>query len=167
MVQEESLKELYKECHKRFSYQDGKLTYKYDIHSKQQQGESPKKTKSDYKHVCVNYTYMLVHRVIFLMHHGYLPHLIDHIDRDTTNNKIENLRDADKAINSWNRDIQSNNTSGYRGVSWNKNAGKWHAYIKVSGKRRHIGLFNTPEEASIAYEQTRDDIARNEGITTR
>lgn len=167
MVQEESLKELYEECHKRFLYQDGKLIYRYDIHSKQMEGESPKKTKSDYEHICVDYTYMLVHRVIFLMHHGHLPKLVDHIDRDPSNNRIENLRDADKAINSWNRDLQSNNTSGFRGVSWNKGSGKWHAYIKVAGRRRHIGLFNTPEEASAAYEQARDDIAANEGIVTR
>lgn len=159
--------ELYDECHKRFYYEDGTLIYRYDIHSKQRKGGSPTHKRGGYKVVTLNYKSMLVHRVIFLMHHGHLPSLIDHIDMDIENNRVDNLRDADKALNSWNRGIQSNNTSGFRGVSWNKNASKWHAYIKVNGKRRHIGLFETPEEASIAYEQARDVIATNEGITTR
>lgn len=165
MVQEESLKVLYDECHKRFKYDNGKLIYRYTIHSKQKQGESPKKQPSNsYLMVTVNYKSYLVHRVIYLMHTGELPELLDHIDRDTYNNKIENLRPADKALNSWNRGLQANNSSGYRGVSWNVHAGKWHAYIKDKGKRLHIGLYDNVEEASKAYECKRFELRGDESF---
>ena len=99
------------------------------------------------------------------MHHGYLPNLVEHRDRNKLNNKIQNLRDGDKELNSWNRDLQANNTSGFRGVSWNKGANKWHAYIKVKGKRIHLGLFETAEEASTAYVKARFNIRGNEEAT--
>lgn len=159
MVQDESLILLYEKCHDRYTYKEGKLFFKRNLHSKQREGqEVGSLNNSGYLKVCLDRKNYLVHRLIFLMHHGYLPELLDHIDRNKLNNKIENLRECDKEANSWNRDKQANNTSGYRGVSWNKAAGKWHAYIKIKGKRKHIGLFSTPEEASEAYEKTKSEL---------
>lgn len=159
MVQNESLKELYDKCHDRYEYKEGKLYFKRNLHSKQREGaEVGSLNNNGYLKVCLDKKNYLVHRLIFLMHYGYLPELLDHIDMDKLNNKIENLREADKELNSWNRDKQANNTSGYRGVSWNKNAEKWHAYIKVKGVRKHLGLFNTPEEANKAYETAKANI---------
>ena len=158
MVQDPKLKDLYDKCHDRYVYKDGKLFFKRNLHSKQREGEEVGSlNNSGYLKVCLDKKNYLVHRVIFLMHYGYLPELLDHIDRDKLNNKVENLREADKELNSWNRDKQANNTSGYRGVSWNKNAEKWHAYIKVKGRRIHLGLFSTAEEASEAYEKAKLD----------
>ena len=166
MVQEESLNSLYEEFHKRFKYRDGTLVFRYNIHSKQREGESPRTVNNcGYLKVSVNGKGYLVHRIIFLMHHGYLPDMIDHIVRDKLNNRIENLRPADKKLNSWNKELQSNNTSGYRGVSWNKGAGKWHSYIKIDGKRYHLGLYDTPEEASEAYEKSRINFGADEVST--
>lgn len=156
MVQDESLIDLYNTCHERYEYRDGKLYFKKSLHSRQRKGsEVGNLNSSGYLKVCLNKKSYLVHRLIFLMHHGYLPELIDHIDIDKLNNKVENLREADKELNSWNRDLQVNNTSGFRGVSWNKAAQKWHAYIKIKGKRKHLGLFDTAEEASKAYEDAK------------
>ena len=154
MVQEPEVRDLYEKCHEMFEYIDGQLVFKDNWHSKQRKGQSVTSVNNcGYLKVCIDKKNYLVHRLIFLMHHGYLPELLDHIDMDKLNNRIENLRDADKELNSWNRGLQANNTSGFRGVSWNKAAGKWHAYIKIKGKRKHLGLFNTPEEASAAYEK--------------
>lgn len=83
----------------------------------------------------------LVHHVVWFLHYGYWPEMLDHIDRNPKNNKIENLRLADKRLNSINRFNQSNNTSGIRGVSKNKSTGKWESYIKNNGKRHYLGLF--------------------------
>jgi hypothetical protein len=60
---------------------------------------------------------VLAHRAIFLMHHGYLPHEIDHIDGNPLNNRIENLREVTKSENLSNTKIYRNNTSGTKGVS--------------------------------------------------
>ena len=166
MVQEQKVKELYDLCHERFEYSDGKLFAKENWHSRQRKGQEVGNLNNcGYLKVCLNRKSYLLHRLIFLMHNGSLPELLDHIDRDKTNNRIENLRVADKELNSWNRDKQSNNTSGFRGVSWNKGASKWHAYIKVRGKRIHLGLFDTAEEASEAYVKAQADIGRDESVT--
>lgn len=164
MVQKsETLIAFYEECHRRFVYDGNRLIYRYDIHSKQQKGGTPEKVSADgYLLVGVDYKIYLVHRLIYLMETGTLPELLDHIDRDKLNNRISNLRPADKELNSWNRGLQVNNTSGYRGVSWNKGVSKWHAYIKVRGKRIHLGFYNCPEEASAAYEQKRFEFRGDE-----
>ncbi len=94
----------------------------------------------------------LVHRVIFLWHHGYLPNLIDHKDRNTQNNKIENLREANKSQNSINSKIHKTNKSGYRGVSWHKVKSKWQASIKINKRRIPLGFYDDPLVASNAYQ---------------
>ncbi len=158
MVQE-SVKDLYDLCPKKFRYEDGNLFFKEDFHSKQRKGDMVTSVNNcGYLKVCLNKKNYLVHRLIFLMHKGYLPELLDHIDMNKQNNTIENLREADKELNSWNREKQNNNTSGFRGVSWNKSASKWHAYITIKGTRYHLGLFSTPEEASEAYVKAKPDI---------
>lgn len=163
MVQEESLRSFYEECHKRFIYIDGLLIYRYDIHSRQKFCGTPTIINNcGYLVVGIDYGIYLVHRIIYFMHTGELPELLDHKDQDKLNNRIGNLREADKEINSWNRGLQANNASGYRGVSWNKNASKWHSYIKVKGKRIHIGLFESAEEASRAYERKRFEFRGDE-----
>lgn len=93
----------------------------------------------------------MVHRIIFLMHRGYLPEQIDHIDGNGLNNDIENLRAANHGQNQRNKGTQKNNTSGFKGVSWNKKAQKWQAFIKLDGKQRYLGYFDTPDAAHEAY----------------
>lgn len=75
--------------------------------------------------------------------------LIDHKDRNPLNNQRSNLREATHSLNAVNR-ISTKNSSGFRGVflEWN---GKWKAAIRVKGTKIHLGMFNTREEASVAY----------------
>lgn len=76
--------------------------------------------------------------------------MVDHIDGDPLNNTRSNLRHADKSQNGANRKvIQSNNTSGYKGITRRKN--RWLAQIGVHGKKMHLGSFLTREEAAEAY----------------
>lgn len=89
----------------------------------------------------------LVHRAIFLLVYGFLPNLIDHIDRDKLNNHPTNLRPSNKRMNSFNAEIRSDNTSGIRGVSFSKSNFKWFAYMWKNGKRINGGYFNSFEEA--------------------
>lgn len=91
------------------------------------------------------------HRIAWLLHHGSWPDKnIDHINGNGFDNRICNLRSVSQSVNVQNkRNAQSNNKSGYLGVS--KNGSKWRATIRLNGKSMHIGYFNTPEEAHAAY----------------
>jgi hypothetical protein len=76
--------------------------------------------------------------------------IVDHINRDRLDNRRSNLRTCTQAQNQMNADIRCTNTSGYRGVS--RLSGKWSARIRIDGVRKFLGLFDTPEEASKAYQ---------------
>lgn len=93
----------------------------------------------------------LAHRVAWLMVHGNWPaNLIDHVNGDPSDNRIENLREADKRLNAENRrHAQSNNSSGMLGVKHQH--GKYQAVIRGAGVTTHLGTFDTPDEAHQAY----------------
>jgi len=90
------------------------------------------------------------HRLAYYMHHGIDPleKLVDHIDGDKSNNKINNLRLATKSQNGANRvNLPSNNTSGAIGVCWDKKPKMWKALIMINGKAKHLGYFINKEDA--------------------
>ncbi len=92
------------------------------------------------------------HRCAYALMTGAWPvHLIDHEDTDFTNNKWENLRDATQSQNLANTKTPVTNTSGFKGVHWAANVGKWRARIKHDGKQVHLGLHDTREAAHAAY----------------
>lgn len=99
----------------------------------------------------------LLHRLIFLYHHGWCPDLIDHKDKDHTNNRIENLRPSDKTFNAHNSDYVFGSTP-YRGVSWSKHLNKFVAYFKHKNKRTYLGSFNTAEEAYTVYSAKKKEV---------
>ena len=76
---------------------------------------------------------------------------VDHIDGDGLNNRRGNLRLATAGQNQHNKGLQRNNTSGFKGVRWRSDKGKWVARIDKDGKRRHLGYFDTVEGAHSAY----------------
>lgn len=81
----------------------------------------------------------LIHRLVWFYHYGVWPELIDHIDRNPQNNKIENLRVSNKIYNSYNSGLPKNNTSGIRGIvrvnkSWTACAKAGKTYIRRSFK---------------------------------
>ena len=79
--------------------------------------------------------------------------IIDHIDNDKTNNKVSNLRYATVKENSWNAKLSKKNTTGYKGVVFNKKANKYVSYICENGKNKHLGIFKTIEEAKAARQK--------------
>lgn len=90
-------------------------------------------------------------RIIFFWHYGYFPIIVDHRDRDTLNNRIENLREANKSQNSLNKKKRKDCTSIYTGVSFNKKEGKWISSIQINFKSIFLGYFETEIEAALAY----------------
>lgn len=90
-------------------------------------------------------------RLTFLWHKGFLPKEVDHEDGDCLNNKISNLRGSDRGENCMNRSKFRGSLSKYKGVTKGKNKLKWIAAGSLSSKRKHIGVFDTEEQAALAY----------------
>lgn len=84
---------------------------------------------------------VLAHRLAWFIAYGNAPRQLDHINRDKTDNRLANLREATPSQNQCNRGLQSNNASGCSGVARNRQDTAWQAYIKVGGKRHHLGTF--------------------------
>ena len=99
------------------------------------------------------YKFIKMHRLIFFICHGTLPKVIDHIDGNPLNNKIENLRECTQSQNTMNSKLSKNNTSGRVGVRQIKKTGNWVAIIMVNRKKIHIGTFPTFELACRAREK--------------
>jgi len=94
----------------------------------------------------------LAHRIAWLIVTGNWPTTgIDHDDRNKTNNRFTNLRQADQSPNMANRPKQRNNKSGYKGVSFHQDTQRWYACIMVNKRTIGLGRFSTPEEAAAAY----------------
>lgn len=94
--------------------------------------------------------HLIMHRIILArqLNRELKPEeFVDHIDGDGLNNRRSNLRLASTAENGRNRKINSNNTSGANGVSWDAHNHKWRALIYLNGKKIHIGLFDDLHEA--------------------
>lgn len=86
------------------------------------------------------------YHVIWYFSHGFLPkNQIDHIDRDRSNDSINNLREVSNEQNSWNKGLNRNNTSGYKGVYKQRN--RFVAQITIKGKTHYLGSFETEEKA--------------------
>jgi len=104
-----------------------------------------------YRQVRLNMISYKLHRIAYKLFHGIVPDLIDHIDRDKCNNHPSNLREVTHSQNQFNRGKQSNNTSGFKGVTFHIQNKNWVSQIHHQGKHIHVGSFGTPEEAHVAY----------------
>ena len=77
---------------------------------------------------------------------------VDHIDGDKLNNQRSNLRCCTHQQNGCNQKINAKNTSGAKGVYWERKLSKWGATIRVFRKQLHLGYFPTVKEAALAYD---------------
>ena len=102
-----------------------------------------------YNQVRVNGKLRLRHRLVMAAYNPAFDinnkkHQIDHIDHNRLNNSMDNLRVVTNQHNHMNR-------SKVKGYSWDKGCKKWRVRIKVNNKRKHLGYFDTEEEARAAY----------------
>lgn len=93
---------------------------------------------------------LLAHRVIWKMVFGEEPNIIDHINGDPGDNRLENLRNVSQVENGGNSKLRKNNTSGVMGVAWESRRNKWLARIHINYRNRHVGYFDTFDEAVAA-----------------
>lgn len=99
------------------------------------------------------------HHIVWLLETGKTPtKSLDHIDGNKDNNHISNLREVTNKQNTENRGKQRNNTTGYKGVTYNKRLNKYIAQIQHNSKQMHIGVYPTAHEAHLAYESKAQEL---------
>lgn len=137
-----------------FEYKEGNLFWKQKPCRWIKIGDKVGSLRKDgYVEVGFKNKQYLLHRLIFLYHYNYLPDLIDHIDQNPSNNKIENLREASKKQNSYNSKLFKHNKSGHRGISWSKRDGKWVVRYKTEEKYIYGGSFINMYEAILCRQK--------------
>ncbi|EFR5112495.1 HNH endonuclease [Salmonella enterica] len=94
-----------------------------------------------------------MHQLVWLYHHGSIPPMLDHINRDPRDCRIENLRVCNNAQNQYNIAKRRHNTSGFKGVVFHPNCPRkpWQAKIVIRGRVKSLGYFPTKELAAEAY----------------
>lgn len=108
--------------------------------------------RTGYRYIRIDGHQILEHRIVWAYIHGEWPsYYIDHWRGAEVGNKLENLRPASCSQNNANRRMSTTNTSGVKGVSFHKKVGRWRASIKKNGQQKHLGYFDTLEDAAVAY----------------
>ena len=106
-----------------------------------------------YTYICI-YVYIYTYIYIYLiLYNSNNKEMIYRIDENKTNNHIDNLRWTSRSQNIQNTGKRSNNTCGFKGVTYNKQAKKYKAQIRIDGKTKFLGYFKTAKDASKAYEE--------------
>jgi len=139
-----------------FYYKDGKLYNRVSRGSAIKDSEAGYIAEDGYRRVRVDGKYLYVHRLVwFLLTLKEVPEdlFIDHIDGNRLNNNINNLRLATALENQYNKARQSNGTSQYKGVWYDKAKDCWKASIRFKDKRHYIGQFETELDAALAYDE--------------
>lgn len=138
----------YEQAHAAFRYEDGVLYYrekqKRTRSATLQVGKASKRGVMVFAYKKQKY---FVHHVVYLMHYKAWPHRLLHRDGDFTNNTLANLEHrAPKPKRQ--RQVQS----GFTGVEWSEQQRKWLAQIKVNGRQRKVGYYESRIKAAIAYD---------------
>lgn len=103
--------------------------------------------KDGYLSVTINYKPYLLHRLALLYMTGKIPPMVDHDNRNTSDNRFSNLNESDIWNNSKNCKPNKSNTSGVMGVYWCKERESWEVKIGVNSKKIHIGRFKDKDDA--------------------
>ena len=111
-----------------------------------------------YLYININGKKYLAHRLAWLYVYGYMPKVVDHVNHNTIDNSIVNLRDASPQQNTFNSRIASHNKSGFKGVSYIQSTKKWYASISFNNKTFNLGFYDFPELASKAYKEAAQKI---------
>jgi hypothetical protein len=145
-----------------YNHETGELTWKESrgrVKKGQKAGAvfTSQKGRSKYIIIGINGQSRMAHRVALAIYHGKHPSMyIDHIDGNSLNNRMSNLRDVDTVESGRNRPIQSNNTSGVVGVLWNKRQNKWIAEIHSDNKKIFLGAFKDKNKAILVRKEAEE-----------
>ena len=146
------------ELHRLFEYKDGELYWKVSLTRSCKVGSKAGTFDRGcgYFNVSVNRRTYRLHRVVYHYHYNLTNSIIDHIDNDRTNNRVENLRICTQSQNQCNSSRKNNRKHDLpKGVCFDKvRCGRYKpykAYIKLNGRSKHLGYYETPELAHECY----------------
>lgn len=139
---------------KHFSYSNGNLFWKVPSTRSVKVGQKAGSLDSHgYLRVVLFGKRMFVHRIIWVLKTGKQLSSnieIDHINNNPLDNRFENLRLATRSENQQNKLISKNNSSGVKGVSWDKLRKKWQAHSNLNGRKIGLGRFSNIADAEKA-----------------
>ena len=153
------------ELHDLFIYDQGELYNKTTRSYLAKKGQiAGTINKKGYSYINLKGKLYLKHRIIWIMHNGALnsTDVIDHNNQNILDNRIENLRLANKSQNGQNTYVSKRNTSGHKGVSWAKTVQKWVAYINLNRKRHILGYFDDINDAVAARKKAEQELGWNQ-----
>lgn len=150
-LNQERIKEL-------FYYKDGFLYWNISKPGVKKGRQAGSGLHTRYLQVMVDRRNYTVHRLIAILHYGDFNSYVDHIDGNSHNNKIENLRIVTPEQNSWNAKKNSRNKTGVKGVSFIKAKQKYQATIRINGKNKNLGQFSSLEEAEQVINTVRSQV---------
>ena len=142
--------------HDLFDYSDGNLIWRRPRKGVNKDHIAGYFRPDGYRATRIDGNPYLVHRLVFLYHHGYMPEFIDHKDGNPSNNRIENLRESTQSQNSMNSKTNTVSRSRIKNVRWNASCSKWQVMIQVRGKQRHIGVYKDLELAELVAIEARN-----------
>jgi hypothetical protein len=146
-IDQKKLKEL-------FDYrQDGTLTWRVRMANCLQIGDiaGRRHVKAGYHEIKIDGKLYRRSRLVYCWHHGYFPENdVDHINRLRHDDRVENLREVARQCNNRNCKIRRDNSSGIKGVSWEKTQKKWKAHIAVDKKTYTLGRYKSLANAACA-----------------
>jgi len=128
--------------------------------------------KDGYRYCYINRKTAYLHRVLWVLHNGGIPSgmEIDHINGDPSDNRIENLRLCGRSENCQNTKVRSDNSSGFKGVFWDKHSRSWRASVWKDKKKHDLGRFGFLSEAAMVAAKARAEIHgkfANQGLHSR
>ena len=137
-----------------YNSETGDITFKCDRYARKVFGKvagwirTDSSRRTSYREMRADGRMVKAHRLAWRLHYGIWPDkIIDHINGDGLDNRIENLREVDSFDSAKNKPLQRNNTSGVVGVRLYKPNGKWVATISNKGKKITIGYFDKKDDA--------------------
>ena len=140
-----------------FEYKDGKLYWKNPTSRAVKFGSEAGTPRKDGRRQIILFgKHYLTSRLVYFMFNGEFPEIVDHINRDYTDNRIENLRSTTRAQNNWNRKNQHNSTSGHKNVYWHSQSQTWRVRVSVNGKRIGCGQYKDLELAQLVAIEARN-----------
>jgi hypothetical protein len=150
MLTQEGLKKLL-----HYNPETGVFTWLVNCNRNARQGDSAGFSRPNgYRIITINGGKHYAHRIAWLYVYGVWPiNTIDHINRDPSDNKLSNLREATKAQNNKNSSPIKGSSSKYKGVYLPKGKSKWVVRLHHEGKTKHIGVFDCEHEAALAYNE--------------
>ena len=121
-----------------------------------------------YIRISIDHVDCLAHRLAWIFVHGHIDEslVIDHINGNRSDNRIENLRVVTGMQNANNQQTRlAGERKAMLGASYHKPSGKWISRVKINGKDKYLGLFDTPEEANQAYLTAKRRIVKGLSLT--